>query len=120
MGKLERRRGERAPLADKSTLNRLEQNYRWDDSAAVNPRYVKTTVAPIALEAVWLRLLFAEHSTPPQRLILDMDVTDDTTHGAQAGAGFNGYYQSTCYTPLYICCGRQLLVRTCVRRWVTG
>ncbi len=80
MGKLERRRGEGAPLADKSTLNRLEQNYRWDDSAAVNPRYVKTTVAPIALEAVWLRLLFAEHSTPPPRLILEPTLANLSPH----------------------------------------
>jgi len=92
VGKLERRRREGAPLAGKSTLNRLEQRYRRDDSAAVNPRYVKTTVDPVALEAVLLRLLFAEHPTTPKRLILDMDVTDDTTYGAQEGADFNGYY----------------------------
>ena len=110
VGKLERRHGEGAPLAGKSTLNRLEQSYRRDDSAAVNPRYVKTTVDPVSLEAVLLHLFFAQQTTRPKRLILDMDVTDDPTHGAQEGAGFNGYYQSTCYTPLYIFCGRQLLV----------
>ena len=37
-------------------------------------------------------------------------MTDDLTHGAQEGADINGYYQSTCDTPLYIFCGRQLLV----------
>ncbi|MBE9141342.1 IS1380 family transposase [Nodosilinea sp. LEGE 07088] len=110
VGKLERRHGEGAPLAGKSTLNRFEQSYRREDSAAVNPRYVKTTVDPVALEAVLLRLFFAQHSRPPKRLILDMDVTDDPTYGEQEGASFNGYYQSTCYTPLYIFCGRQLLV----------
>jgi hypothetical protein len=110
VGKLERQRGEGAPLAGKSTLNRLEQSYRRDDSAAVNPRYVKTRVDPVQLEAVLLNLFFAQHPTPPKRLILDMDVTDDTTYGEQEGADFNGYYQSTCYTPLYIFCGRQLLV----------
>lgn len=110
VGKLERQRGEGAPLAGKSTLNRLEQSYRRDDSAAVNARYVKTTVDPVQLEGVLLKLFFAQQSRPPKRLILDMDVTDDTTHGAQEGADFNGYYRSTCYTPLYIFCGRQLLV----------
>lgn len=110
VGKLERRRGEGAPLAGKSTLNRFEQSYRRDDSAAVNPRYVKTTVDPASLEAVLLSLFFAQQTTTPKRLILDMDVTDDTTYGEQEGAAFNGYYQSTCYTPLYIFCGRQLLV----------
>ena len=110
VGKLERRRGDGAPLAGKSTLNRLEQSYRQADSAAVNQRYVKTTVDPRQLEAVLLSLFFAQHSTPPRRLILDMDVTDDSTYGRQEGSGFNGYYQSHCYTPLYIFCGRQLLV----------
>ncbi len=110
VGKLERQRGEGAPLAGKSTLNRLEQSYRRDDSAAVNPRYVKTTVDPVSLEAVLLSLFFAQQTTTPKHLMLDMDVTDDTTYGEQEGADFNGYYQSTCYTPLYIFCGRQLLV----------
>jgi len=45
----------------------------------------------------------------PKRIILDMDVTDDPTHGSQDGAAFNGSYQHECYTPLLIFCGRHLL-----------
>ena len=38
-------------------------------------------------------------STPP----------DDTIHGEQEGRFFHGYYDSYCYLPLYIFCGRFLL-----------
>jgi len=110
VGKLARRRGEGSPLAGKSTLNRLEKSYRRDESDAVNGRYVRTEVDPRQLEQVILTLFFAQHPTPPKQLVLDLDVTDDETHGAQEGAEFNGYYQSTCYTPLYLFCGRDLLV----------
>lgn len=45
----------------------------------------------------------------PKRIILDMDVTDDATHGSQDGSAFNGYYQHECSTPLLIFCGRHVL-----------
>jgi len=109
VGKVTRRRGEGAPLAGKSTLNRLEQSYRRKDSTAANERYVKTEVDPQHLEQVFLEVFFAQHPIAPRRVILDLDVTDDETHGAQEGAEFNGHYQSTCYTPLYLFCGRHLL-----------
>lgn len=110
VGKLTRRHGEGSPLAGKSTLNRLEKSYRRDESDVVNARYVKTEVNPCQLEQVFLNLFFAQHPAPPKQIVLDLDVTDDETHGAQEGAEFNGYYQSTCYTPLYLFCGRDLLV----------
>lgn len=109
VGKLESRQGSNAPLAGKSTLNRLEKSYRRDGSDAVNPRYVKTEVNPKQLEQVFLDLFFAQTPNPPKMVILDMDVTDDTTHGQQEFAVFNGYYHSTCYAPLSIFCGRHLL-----------
>ncbi len=36
-------------------------------------------------------------------------MTDDEVHGNQEGAFFNKYYNSVCYTPLYIFCGHHLL-----------
>jgi len=35
-----------------------------------------------------------------RRITLDLDVTDDPTHGAQQLAFFNGFYGSWCYLPL--------------------
>ena len=44
-----------------------------------------------------------------RRSSLDLDATDDTIHGEQEGRFFHGYYDSYCYLPLYIFCGRFLL-----------
>ena len=35
-----------------------------------------------------------------RRIIIDLDPTDDRTHGAQQQSFFNGYYDSWCYLPL--------------------
>ena len=45
-----------------------------------------------------------------KRLILDFDATDVPLHGAQEGRFFHGYYDHYCYLPLYVFCGRHLLV----------
>ncbi len=109
VGKLESHHGRCAPLAGKSTLNRLEKSYRRDGSDAVNSRYVKTEVDPMKLEAVFMDMFIAKTPTPPAVLILDMDVTADTTYGDQEQSAYNVYYRSHCYAPLYIFCGRDLL-----------
>jgi hypothetical protein len=41
--------------------------------------------------------------------VLDPDATDVTLHGNQEGRHYHGYYDSYCYLPLYIFCGRHLL-----------
>ncbi len=109
VGKLESDHARCAPLAGKSTLNRLEKSYRQDSSEAVDKRYVKTEVDPFKLEQVLLDIFIAKRSPPPQISILDMDVTDDATYGNQEKSAFNPYYHGECYAPLYIFCGRDLL-----------
>jgi hypothetical protein len=49
------------------------------------------------------------HGRPQKRIILDLDATDDPLFGHQEGRFFHGYYDSYCYLPLYIFCGRHLL-----------
>jgi len=46
----------------------------------------------------------------PDELILDFDATDDLVHGNQVGRFFHGYYKNYCFLPLYVFCGRHLLV----------
>jgi hypothetical protein len=46
----------------------------------------------------------------PEELILDFDATDDLIHGEQEGRYFHGYYGNYCFLPLYVFCGKQLLV----------
>ena len=54
--------------------------------------------------------LFLEtHDQAPERLVLDLDATDDPIHGNQEGRYFHGYYREYCYLPLYIVCDEFVL-----------
>ena len=102
-GKLEAKRQNCAPLAGKSTLNRLEH-------APFGPsRYHKIGHDGAAIERLFVDLFLAAHRTPPKEIILDIDATDDPLHGHQEGRFFHGYYDCYCYLPLYVFCGRHLL-----------
>lgn len=52
----------------------------------------------------------AAHDSPPSEVVLDFDNTDDRVHGGQVGRHFNKYYGGYCFLPLYVFCGRDLLV----------
>ena len=36
-----------------------------------------------------------------QRLVIDVDSTEDPVHGNQEGAAFNGYFEQACHHPLF-------------------
>ena len=42
--------------------------------------------------------------------MIDLDATDIPLHGHQEGRFFHGYYDNYCYLPLYVFCGRHLLL----------
>jgi hypothetical protein len=102
-GKLEAGRANCAPVAGKSTLNRLEL------SRETATRYHKIASDPNAIENLFVTLFLEAHETPPEEIILDIDATDDPLHGHQEGRFFHGYYDCYCYLPLYVFCGRHLL-----------
>ena len=83
-------------LASQATLCRLEN--RMDRSAMV------------ALHKVLVEQFIASFNKPPRKLILDFDATDDRVHGQQEKRFFHGYYNHYCFLPLYVFCGKQLLV----------
>src|SRR6185369_3435233 len=61
--------------------------------------------------ATWFVEAFLRlHPTPLSEIVLDLDTTDDTIHGHQAGRFFHGYYDCYCYLPLYVFCGEHLLL----------
>jgi hypothetical protein len=72
-------------------------------------RYHKIGHDAAAIEGLFVTLFLEAHKTPPERIILDLDVTDDPLHGHQEGRFFHGYYDGYCYLPLYVFCGRHLL-----------
>jgi Transposase DDE domain group 1 len=93
-------------LAGKSTLNRLELS---PADATANSRYKKIVYDEHAFENLFVDLFVDSHQSPPDQIVLDLDATDDPTHGNQEGRFFHGYYKNYCYLPLYIFCGEQLL-----------
>src|SRR6266513_2400571 len=102
-GKLSARRKDCAPLAGKSTLNRLERG------GPELTRYHRIAWDGAKIEALFVDLFLEAHRRATKQIILDLDATDDPLHGHQEGRFFHGYYDGYCYLPLYIFCGRHLL-----------
>ena len=102
-GKLEAKRSDCAPLAGKSTLNRLEL------SRPEPTRYHKISYDGAAVEALFVDLFLDAHGAPPAQITLDLDATDAPLHGQQEERFFHGYDDGSCYLPLYVFSGRHLL-----------
>ena len=79
-----------APLGSQPTLSRFENAVRRADLYRLG-----TAVADTVL------LYHRDRLGAGVRLItIDLDATDDPTHGQQELALFNGYYDTSCYLPL--------------------
>src|SRR6202453_5171516 len=102
-GKLEAWRPGCAPVAGKSTLNRLEL------SRDTPTKYRKIAHDPTKIEGLFVDLFLEAHAKAPKQITLDLDATDDPLHGDQEGRFFHAYYDCYCYLPLYVFCGRHLL-----------
>ena len=88
--------GKEAVLASQSTLQRFESRANRTVAWDIHDAMVETFIASF--------------KTPPNRLVLDFDGTDDLVHGKQEQAFFHGYYGNYCFLPLYVFCEGQLLV----------
>src|SRR5919108_3835558 len=84
-GKLSAKREECAPVAGKSTLNRLEL------SRLEPTRYHKISHNPVAIRGLLVDLFLEAHAKAPNEITLDLDATDDPVHGNQEGRFFHGY-----------------------------
>jgi len=90
------------PLAGKSTLNRMELHPR---SVLEVERYHRIAVDEEQINEFFVRRFLDSHRRAPERIVLDLDATDDPLHGEQEGRFYHGYYDCYCYLPLYIFCG---------------
>lgn len=104
-GKLTPRRSDCAPVAGKSTLNRLEHTPKRHAA-----KYHKIDYDEARIERLLVDLFLAAHERAPAEIVLDLDATDIPLHGHQEGRFFHGYYDNYCYLPLYVFCGRHLLL----------
>jgi hypothetical protein len=75
-------------LASQPTLTRFENSISKKDLYRIAKVIVDNFIA--------------SYKTPPEAIILDIDDTDDETHGAQQMSLFNGYHDEYCYMPLFI------------------
>jgi DDE family transposase len=75
-------------LASQPTLS------RWENSID------STSVA--ALQRLLVHIFVRTRKKPPAVLRLYMDGTEDEVHGYQQMSFYNGYYETYCYTPLFI------------------
>ena len=92
-----------APLAGKSTLNRMEMG------AGAKDRYKKITFWKDSIDELLVKVFVESHQSAPTEIVLDVDTTDLPLHGKQEGRFFHGYYDNYCYLPLYIFCGDHVL-----------
>ena len=96
-------------LAGKSTLNRLELTAPDYDGSprqkgSHKPETKKIVVDPESIDTLLVDLFLEAHQPVPERIVLDLDATDDALYGHQEGRFYHGYYRDYCYLPLYIFC----------------
>ena len=100
---------EKRKLASRSTLNRFHYAYTRRDAE------LPAEERPVLLEqqqALCQRLNIANdylvdvfvrtRRQPPSFVILDIDASDDPTHGQQVLSGYHGYYGQHQYFPLFV------------------
>lgn len=87
-------------LGSSLTLCRLEKRATRSDVVALNRALVEQFIA--------------SQPRAPEELIPDVDASDIPLHGDQEQKEFHAYYDSHCYLPLYVFCGKAMLA--CVLR----
>ncbi|MGQ9470825.1 MAG: IS1380 family transposase [Candidatus Aminicenantales bacterium] len=96
------RLAEDAPLASQPTLSRLENAVSRTDFYRI---------ADVLVEA-----FIESYRTPPVARLLDIDDTEDTTHGHQQLALFNAFFDKYCYLSIHIYEGKSGNLVTTVLR----
>lgn len=75
-------------LASQPTISRLENSVSRTDLYRIGQALVDAFIA--------------SYKKPPKKIILDIDDTDDTTHGSQQLSLFHAYYDDDCYMPVHL------------------
>ena len=101
-GRTTPRRGDCAPLAGKSTLNRLELA-----AAGRNDQKARKIVVDAGrMDELLVALCVEGYESEPAEVVLDLNATDIPLHGDQEERFFHGYYREYCYMPLLFLIGR--------------
>jgi len=97
------------PLASGSTLNRFHHAYTrrqaelpWEERPVLQEVDASLTRRLKILNAYLPELFIRTRRTPPTYVILDIDPSDDPTHGQQVLSFFHGYFDQHQYFPLFV------------------
>jgi len=97
------------PLASGSTLARFQYAFTRrqlelpeEDRPAFRQMYRARTQRIRILNEFLVQTFIRTRTKPPAFVILDIDPTDDPTHGQQALSGYHGYYQQHQYFPMLV------------------
>ncbi len=93
-----------ADLASQPTLSRLENAPGARDCLRIARSLLELYVCERGKDGA------------PGRILLDLDATDDPTHGEQEGSFYHGYYRERMYHPLLVFDGRTNQLITAVLR----
>jgi hypothetical protein len=100
--------GTEQPLASGSTLARFQQAFTrrqaqlpWEERAVLGEIDRDQSQRLKILNAYLPELFVRTRRTPPAFVIIDLDASDDPTHGQQILTGFHGYFDQHQYFPLF-------------------
>ena len=88
--------GGRATLADKHAASTSEVGRFETEMLSTR----SNLTALMDLSGEWIDKV--HRRKPPKQLILDMDSSVSETYGKQEGTAYNGYFECTCYHPLFV------------------
>jgi hypothetical protein len=113
------------PLASGSTLARFPYAYTRRAQRDGEPEVllVRRAAQLQRLKVVndfLVDLFVRTRLTPPAAIILDIDPSDDPTHGQQALSGYHGYYRQHQYFPLFVFDGQSGFPLACWLRHGTA
>jgi hypothetical protein len=83
-------------LASQPTLSRFENAVGWPE----------LYLASVALADLVIEHHRARRQGRARRITIELDPTEDPTHGQQEFTFFNGHYDTWCYLPLVASCGQ--------------
>jgi hypothetical protein len=96
-------------LASGSTLARFQQAFTrreahlpLEERAALHDIDTALTQRVNILNDYLVELFVSTRRQPPTFVVLDLDASDDPTHGQQILSGFHGYFDQYQYFPLYV------------------
>jgi len=84
----------RAPLDDTTDLASAPTFSRLENSLTRKDCY--------RLARAFVEQFIASYPAPPEAIVLEMDHSEDPTHGQQELAFYNHHYRNRCYLPLFI------------------